>query len=128
MTNTKNVKKISVLKQRNLLTFITKGVFSYIEVSSPLDRSKRFTLFLLWQTCSFRHQLDFSGKHSSHAAIRREDYTFTFPPPPIAIYSFIQMSGLGHRGENENALTLKRLQREFEHGLRVRHSTTELPQ
>ena len=26
-----------------------------------------------WQTCSFRHQLDFSGKHSSHAAITRND-------------------------------------------------------
>ena len=35
-------------------------------VSSPLGRSKHFTLS---QTCSFRHQLDFSGKHSSHAAI-----------------------------------------------------------
>ena len=27
------------------------------------------------QTCSFQHQLDFSGKHSSHAAITREDYS-----------------------------------------------------
>ena len=26
-----------------------------------------------WQTCSFRHQLGFSGKHSSHAAIMRND-------------------------------------------------------
>ena len=25
--------------------------------------------FTPWQTCSFRHQLGFSGKHSSHAAI-----------------------------------------------------------
>ena len=49
-------------------------------ISSPFFRSKRFTLFLPWQTCSFRHQLDFSGKHSSHAAITREDYSITFPP------------------------------------------------
>ena len=41
-------------------------------VSSPLDRSKRFTLFLPWQTCSFRHQLGFSWKHSSQAAITRQ--------------------------------------------------------
>ena len=36
----------------------------YSTVSRPLDRSKRFTLFLTWQTCSFRHGLGFSGKHS----------------------------------------------------------------
>ena len=29
--------------------------------------------FTPWQTCSFRLQLDFSGKHSSHAAITRND-------------------------------------------------------
>ena len=32
------------------------------------------------QTCSFRHQLGFSGKHSSHAAIMRGNYSLTFPP------------------------------------------------
>ena len=31
------------------------------------------------QTCSFRHQLGFSGRHSSHAEITREDYLLTFP-------------------------------------------------
>ena len=40
--------------------------------------------FTFWQTCSCRHQLNFSGKHSSHAAITREDYSITFPPPSIA--------------------------------------------
>ena len=35
----------------------------------------------------FRHQLDFSGKHPSHAAITHEDYPFTFPPLSIARYS-----------------------------------------
>ena len=84
-----------------------KGVFLYSAVSSPLDCSKRFTLFLLLQTCSFRHQLGFSGKHSSHAAITCNDYSLTSPPPFIARYSFIQLSQLGHRGENENAQTLK---------------------
>ena len=37
--------------------------FLYIAVSSPLDRPKRFTLSPPWQTCSFRHQLGFSGTH-----------------------------------------------------------------
>ena len=38
-------------------------MFLYSSVSSPFDCSKRFTLLPPppWQTCSFRHQLDFSG-------------------------------------------------------------------
>ena len=52
-----------------------KGTFLYSAVSSPLDRSQLFTLFLPWQTCSFRHQLDFSSKHFSHAAITHEFWT-----------------------------------------------------
>ena len=43
----------------------------------------------------------------SHAAITREDYSFTFPALSIARYLFIQLSELGHRGVNENAKTLK---------------------
>ena len=72
----------------------------YSVVSSPLDRSKRFTLFLPWQTCSLRHQLGFSRKHSSYAAITRNDYSLTFPPLSIARYSFIQLGELGVNGEN----------------------------
>ena len=72
-----------------------------------LDRSKRFTLFLPWQTCSFRHQLGFSRKHSSHAAIMRKQYSLTFPPLSIARYSFIQLCGLRRREENENDQTSK---------------------
>ena len=33
------------------------------------------SLFLSWQTCSFRHQLGFSWKHSSHAAIAQRLFT-----------------------------------------------------
>ena len=49
-------------------------VVLYSAIPIPSDCSKRFTLHP-WQTCSFRHQLDFcfSGKHSSHAAIMRND-------------------------------------------------------
>ena len=45
------------------------------------------------------HQLDFSWKHSSNAAITRIS---------IARCSYIQLSELGHCGENENAQALKR--------------------
>ena len=37
----------------------------------------------------------------------RNDYSVTFPPLPIARYSFIQLSRLRRREENENAQTLK---------------------
>ena len=44
---------------------LKKGMFLYSAVSSPLDRSSQSTLhFTPWQTCSFQHQLGFSGKHS----------------------------------------------------------------
>ena len=58
--------------------------------------------FTPWQNRSFRHQLDFSGKHSSRAANTRENYSLTFPPLSIARYSFIRLSELGCSGENEN--------------------------
>ena len=54
---------------------VKNGMFLYSAVSSPLDRSNRFTLSLPWQTCSFRHQLGFSWKHSSHAAITQRLFT-----------------------------------------------------
>ena len=60
----------------------------------------------------------------------RNDYSLTFPPLPIARYSFIQLSRLRRREVKENAQTSKRYQRGFEPGLsllRVRHSTTEPP-
>ena len=99
------------------------GMFLDSAVSSPLDRSERLTLFLPWQTCSFRHQLDFSGKHSSHAAIMREDYSFTFPQPSIDRHSLIQLSGVRCLGENENARAEKQQQMAFKielSGLRVK--------
>ena len=93
--------------------------------SIQLDRSQRFTC----QTCSFRHQLDFPGKHSV-PAITRENYSITFPLLSISRHSFIQLSELGRCGENKNGQTSKRQQRRFEPGLSrllVRHFTAELP-
>ena len=68
-----------------------KGIFVYSAVSSPLYRSKRFTLHQL-ADMFIRHQIDFSGKHSSPAAIMYEDYSLIFPPPSMARYSFIQLN------------------------------------
>ena len=56
-----------------------KGMILYSAVSSLLDRSKRFTLFLP------HHQLGFSGKHSSHTAITRNDYSLTHTCQPSRI-------------------------------------------
>ena len=56
---------------------------------------KTFLHFTPRQTCSFRHQLDFSGKHSCHAANTREDYSLAFPPLSIGRYPFIQLGELG---------------------------------
>ena len=63
-----NSKHINVIK-----------VCFYIAVSSPLDHSKRFIFkslyFSPWQTCSFQHQIDFSGKHSAMLQLLHEDCT-----------------------------------------------------
>ena len=89
--------------------FSTKGMFLYSAVSIPLDRSKRFTLHP-WQTCSFQQQLYFSGKHSSHAATTRDDYSLQFHRC-LARYSFIQLSQLGCHREIEHDQTSKRYKR-----------------
>ena len=90
---------------RDTMHFGSKRYVFYIaHVFSLLDRSMCFTLFLLWQTCSFRQQLGFSWKHSSHAAITRNDYSLTFPTLSIARYSFIQLSELGCRRDLEKKM------------------------
>ena len=97
-----------------------KGMFLYSAVSSPLDSSKRFTLFLPWQTCSFRHQLGFSWKHSNNASITA--------PLSIVRYSFIQLRQLGCQW-GERMPNLRNGSRGgFEPGsVDCEHSTAELP-
>ena len=100
----------------------------YSAVSSPLDRSKRFTL------SSPGRPVHSDTNWASLGSIlvmqqMRNDYSLTRPPLSITRYSFIQLSQLGRREEKENAQTSKRYQRGFEPGLsrmRDRHSTTEL--
>ena len=86
-----------------------KGMF-YI-AQCPVHWTAQSALHILpsLQTCSFQHQLGFSGKHSRHAAITLEDYSLTFPPLYIARYPFIQPGELGRHGENANAQASKRI-------------------
>ena len=79
-----------------------KGMVLYSAVSSPLDRSKRFTLSSPGRP--------FSASLGGILAMQqlRNDYSFTYPPLSIARYSFIQLSRLRRREVKENAQTSKR--------------------
>ena len=84
-----------------------KGMVLYSAVSSPLDRSKRFTLSSPGRPV---HSNTNSASLGSILAMQqlRNDYTLTCPPLSIARYSFIQLSRLRRREVNENAQTSKR--------------------
>ena len=79
----------------------------YSAVSSPLDRSERFTLSSPGRPV---HSDTNSASPGSILAMQqlRNDYSLTFPPLSVARYSFIQLSRLRRREENENAQTSKR--------------------
>ena len=53
---------------------LKKKVCFYI-AQFPVLWTAQSALHFTPQTCSFRHQLGFSGKHSSHASITRKDYS-----------------------------------------------------
>ena len=50
-----------------------KGTFYIAQYLVRWTAQRALHGFLPWQTCSFQHKLGFSGKHSSNAAIIRED-------------------------------------------------------
>ena len=77
----------------------SKGVFIW-RSNQSVGPLKALKLFLPWQTCSFWHQLGFSGKHSATIHTARRLYSFIFPLLSIARYSFIQLSELSYQGEN----------------------------
>ena len=49
-----------------------KGSFYIAQYPVRWTAQRALHFCLPWQTCSFRHQLGFSGKHSSQAAITRQ--------------------------------------------------------
>ena len=81
--------------------------------------------FTPWQTCSFRHQLDFSGKHSVTQKLRATTKSLTFSPLSIVMHSFKQL-----RTGALRRMKMPKIQNGgFEPGitrLRVRHSTAEI--
>ena len=63
------------LSQNRLISFQGKGMVLYSAVSSPLDRSKRFTLSSPGRPVNSGTVLGFSWKHYSHAAIAQRLFT-----------------------------------------------------
>ena len=75
-----------------------KGSFLYCAVSSPLDRSRRFTLFALPDRPVHSDTNSASlGSILAMQHLRAKTKSLTFPPLSIARYSFIQQSQLGHQ-------------------------------
>ena len=88
---------------------LIKGMFLYSAVSSPFDRSKRFTLFALPdRTVHSDTNLASPGSILVMQQLRTKTKSLTFPPLSIARYSFIQLSQQGVNGENKNAQFSKR--------------------
>ena len=58
---------------RNKKVKVKKGSFYIAQYPVRWTAQSALIFCPPWQTCSFRHQLGFSGKHSSHAAIARND-------------------------------------------------------
>ena len=73
------------------------GALGSYAVSSPLDRSKSFTLFAPPPPPGRPVHSDTNS--AIHSAITRNDYSLTCLPLSIARYSFIQLSELERRGE-----------------------------
>ena len=70
-----------------------KGSFLYSAVSSPLDRSKRFTPFASTGRPVYSDTNSASpGSILARQQLRAKVKSLTFPPLSIARYSFIQLS------------------------------------
>ena len=75
-----------------------QGIFLYSAVSSPLDRSKRFTLFALPDRPVHSDTNSASpGSSLARQQLRAKTKSLTFPPLYIARYSFIQLGQQGRQ-------------------------------
>ena len=72
-------------------------MFLYSAVSSQLDRSKRFTLLLPWQTFHHDNNSASPGCILAMQQLRATTKSFTFRPLSIGWYSFIQLSQQGRQ-------------------------------
>ena len=107
---------------------VLKGMFLF---SSLETIGKSVLNFNHWQTYSFRHQLNFSGKHSTALQLLCGNYSLTFPLQFIAKYSFIQLSELGRQWRERKGAIFETVANgglgPVHTWLRVRLSTAELP-
>ena len=85
-----------------------EGMVLYSAVSSPLDRSKRFTLSSPGRPVHSDTVLGFSWKHSSYAAIAQRLFTHISTTVYSQVLIYIQLSRLRRREVKENAQTSKR--------------------
>ena len=77
--------------------------FLYSAVSSPLDRSKRFTLVSIPERPVHSDTNSAStGNILAMQQLRATTKSLTFPPLPIARYSFIQLSEQGRQWRERN--------------------------
>ena len=84
-------------------------VVLYSAVSSPLDRSKRFTLFASpGRPVHSDTNSPSPGSILVRQQLRAKTKSLTCPPLSLARYSFIQLSQLGPQWKNENAQSSKR--------------------
>ena len=71
-----------------------KGKFLYSAVSSPQDRSKRFTLYFTDRPVHSDTNSASLGSISHMLQLMHEGCSYPYPPLSIARYSFIQLSEL----------------------------------
>ena len=79
----------------------------YSAVSSPLDRSKRFTLSSTGRPVHSDTNSASLGSILAMQQLLRNDYSLTCPPLSITRHSVLRVSRLRRREENENAQTSK---------------------
>ena len=119
----------SMFSNKDKLIKNSKGMF-YIAQYPVLWTTQSYLHFTPRQTCSFRHQLDFYGKHSSHGAITAWilfTHISTIVYSQVLIYTAEWTEASRREGKCPNFETVAKGW--FEPGfsrLRVRHSTTEL--
>ena len=96
---TEDISLAHTSRKSHLSSFLLKKkVVLYSAVSSPLDRSKRFTLVALPNRPVHSDTNSASpGGILARQQLRAKSKSLTFPPLSIVRYSFIQLSQLGRQ-------------------------------
>ena len=105
-------------------------MFLYTTVSSSLDPSNFKDVYTSPPGRPFHSNTNSTPRGSINPITARLLFIHIIPSLSIASYSFIQLSELGHHGENENVQASKWQESGFEPGpplFIVQHSTVEQP-